>query len=362
MKLPIKLIAAPLVLQILCSCQLLNNKSQLKGSASEGADKALAETIALGISYPYERESGSYLFVNGTAYPYEFLGKDPLSDGTIKVGGKVVQVDSFLNELGRSKQQAKPDPMTKRTPIIAYGSNAAVSALKRKFISEKFARGWAIIPVLKGTMKNFEIVHAAHFVPVNGSFPAGIAYNAGAESEVWMTFLDAQEMERMHASEGIDTDSPESWYSYGRLDNVKIQIPGWREMTSAFVYVDNYGALKVDGKTAPLAKVPGTTSSLKVSMESALTSVEDVFKRFAAAPEIEKKCDKWSGIEKRICENIADPCVRDDRTDALLADKRVELWALPELSGVKYTRIAGAEKAGHPKAFPDSLRCARIGK
>ncbi len=358
----IKFASLAVAVCVLSGCQLFNSKSQLRTNTSENNDKILADTIALGLSYPYERESGSYLFVNGTPYPYESLGKDPLTDGTLRVGSKVIQVDTFLNELNKSKKQDKPQPLSSRTPIIAYGSNAAVSALTRKFMSEKFARGWAIIPVLKGVLKNFEIVHAAHFVPVNGSFPAGIAYSSGAESEVWVTYLDAQEMERMHASEGIDSDSPESWYSYGRLDNIKIQIPGWRELTSAFVYIDNYGALKIQGKTAALAKVPATPKSPKVTMEDALESSEDIFQKTPASEVAARRCTKWSGVEKRVCENIVDACARDERTEALTKDKRTEPWSLPEASGIKFTRLAGSDKAGHPKAFPDSLRCARAGR
>jgi len=357
----IKLLSLSVLLMSLSGCQLLNSKSQLRSGSNESADKALADTIALGLSYPYERESGSYLFVNGKPYPYEYLGKDPLADGTVRVGGKVVQVDTLLNDLSRSDKQPRPEPMSKRTAIIAYGSNAAVSALNRKFMSEKFSRGWAIFPVLKATLKNFEVVHAAHFVPVNGSFPAGIAYNAGAESEVWMTFLDDEEMKRMHASEGIDSDSPESWYAYGKLENIKIQVAGWKELSSAFVYIDNYGAVKIQDKTAALAKVPGTPRSPKVAMTDALEAVEDIFTKNPASLETEKKCAKWKGAENRICENIADPCARDARTDALLKEKRVEFWNLPETSGMKFIRLAGSDKAGHPKAFPDSMRCARAG-
>ncbi|MEN9826033.1 MAG: hypothetical protein RI953_1778 [Pseudomonadota bacterium] len=343
-------------------CQLMGSKSQLKASNNTSEEKALADTITLGLSYPYERESGSYLFVNGTPYLYDSVGRDPLVDGTLRVDGKSIQVDTLLNNLAKNKPELKPAVLSKRTPVIAYGSNAAVSALKRKFMSEKFARGWAIIPVLKGSMKNFEVVHAAHFVPVNGSFPAGFAYNAGAESEVWITFLDSEEMERMHASEGIDSDSPESWYSYGRLDGIKIQIPGWRELTSAFVYIDNYGALQIDGKSAALAKVPGKTLSPKVAMTQALASVDAIFKKFPASEEAAKNCAKWTGVEKMLCENISDACVRDDRTQALEDEKRVVYWSLPATSGVTYTRLAGSDKAGHPKAFPDSMRCARIPK
>ena len=357
----VKILSASLLMLVLSGCQLWANKSQLRSGSSESADKALADTVALGLSYPYERESGSYLFVNGTPYPYEYLGKDPLSDGTVRVSGKVVQVDTLLNDLSRTAKQARPEPMSKRTAIIAYGSNAAVSALNRKFMSEKFARGWAIFPVLKATLKNFEVVHAAHFVPVNGSFPAGLAYNAGAESEVWMTFLDEEEMKRMHASEGIDSDSPESWYSYGKLENIKIFISGWKELTSAFVYIDNYGALKIQEKTAALAKVPGTPRSPKVTMTDALQAVEEIFSKNPASPETEKKCAKWRGVENRICENIVDPCARDARTDALAKEKRVEFWNLHEGSGMKFTRLAGSDKPGHPKAFPDSMRCARAG-
>jgi hypothetical protein len=342
-------------------CQLWNSKSQLRSGSGESAEKALADTIALGLSYPYERESGSYLFVNGTPYPYEFLGKDPLADGTVRAQGKVVQVDTLLNDLSRTAKQPRPDPMNKRTAIIAYGSNAAVSALNRKFMSEKFARGWAIFPVLKGTLRNFEVVHAAHFVPVNGSFPAGIAYSAGAESEVWMTFLDEEEMKRMHASEGIDSDSPESWYAYGKLENIRIQIPGWKELTSAFVYIDNYGALKIQEKNAALAKVPGKPLSPKIAIADALKSVEDIFTKIPASTDAEQKCAKWKGVEKRLCENIVDPCARDARTDALLKESRVEFWNLPQSSGMKFTRLAGSEKAGHPKAFPDAMRCAQAG-
>lgn len=347
---------------VLSGCQLFPAKSGLKSNTAEQSEKQLAETIALGLSYPYERESGSYLFVNGEAYPYEYIGKDPLVDSSLRVGGKVIQVDTFLKDTVRGKNSLRAQPMNTRTPIIAYGSNAAVSALKRKFMSEKFARGWAVIPVLKGTIKDFEVIHAAHFVPVNGSFPAGIQYRSGAESEVWITFLDDVEMERMHASEGIDSDSPESWYSYGKLENVKIQLNGWRSLTSAFVYVDNYGALKVNDKTAALAKVPASARSPQLSMQAALESAEDIFEKFPASPESAEKCKKWSGVEKRLCENIVDHCARDERTEALAAQKRAEFWKLPESSGISYTRLAGSDKAGHPKAFPDSMRCARAGR
>lgn len=342
-------------------CQLISSKSTFKKAEDTTEAKALAETIALGLSYPYERESGSYLFVNGTPYLYEHIGQDPLADGTLKVDGKSVQVDFFLKNLSQQNKTPLPDGISKRTPIIAYGSNAAVSALKRKFMTEKFARGWSVIPVLKTSLKDFEIVHAAHFVPVNGSFPAGIAYQEGAESEVWITYLDAQEMERMHASEGIDADSPESWYSYGKLDNIKIQIPGWMQLTSAFVYVDNYGSLLVNGKRAPLSKIPGTTLSKKVSMEQALESTEALMSKAKTEDSVQTKCSRWKGIEKRLCENIADPCVRDERTDELAKAQRVEAWNLPAGIKTTYTRLAGSDKAGHPKAFPDAMRCAKAG-
>lgn len=342
-------------------CQLISSKSTFKKAEDTTETKALADTIALGLSYPYERESGSYLFVNGTPYLYEHIGQDPLTDGTLKVDGKSVQVDSFLKSLSQKNKTPIPDGINKRTPIIAYGSNAAVSALKRKFMTEKFARGWSVIPVLKASLKDFEIVHAAHFVPVNGSFPAGIAYQEGAESEVWITYLDEQEMERMHASEGIDADSPESWYSYGRLDNIKVQIPGWMQLTSAFVYVDNYGSLLVNGKRAPLSKIAGATKSEKISMEQALNSTEDLMSAATPSDSAKAKCTAWTGVEKRLCENIADPCVRDQRTDALAQAKRTEGWNLPAGLKVTYTRLAGADKAGHPKAFPDAMRCAKAG-
>ncbi|NBX18850.1 MAG: hypothetical protein EBR09_15970 [Proteobacteria bacterium] len=347
---------------VLTGCQLFAGNSRIRSNSGEAADKQLADTIALGMTYPYERESGSYLFVNGIPYAYESLGKDLLSDATVRAGSKVIQAETLLNELARTQKLPKPQSVSTRTPVIAYGSNAAVSALKRKFMSDKFARGWAVIPVIKAELKDFEVVHAGHFVPVNGSFPAGLAYSAGAETEVWITYLDEQEMERMHASEGIDADSPESWYAYGKLDNIKIRLSNGREMNSAFVYIDNYGGLKVGGKSAALAKVPAQNKFPAVTMQAALEASEDIFKRHPASAAVQKKCSKWEGAERRLCENISDACARDDRTDALLKDKRVEFWNLPLSAEVKFTRLAGSDKAGHPKAFPDSMRCARAGQ
>lgn len=105
----LKFVSLAATICVLSGCQLFNSKSQLRTSTSENNDKNLADTIALGMSYPYERESGSYLFVNGTPYPYESLGKDPLTDGTLRVGSKVIQVDTFLNELNKTKSRTSPN-------------------------------------------------------------------------------------------------------------------------------------------------------------------------------------------------------------------------------------------------------------
>src|SRR5829696_7600153 len=82
------------------------------------------ELVALGYAYPYARDAGPYLFINGAAYPYVELPNGLLAHGSVQVGSTVVAAVELLQTLGLEDRITR-----RRTPVIGYGANAAVSAL-----------------------------------------------------------------------------------------------------------------------------------------------------------------------------------------------------------------------------------------
>ncbi|MBH1938300.1 hypothetical protein I5Q34_29275 [Streptomyces sp. AV19] len=321
-------------------------------AASDPTPDEINSTVNLALDYPYEDVPGSYLFVNGKAYPYQEVGRDPIMDSSITFEGEEVAVKDFLNKrLSEIGGQLPPDT-SQRTPVIGYGSNRAPSALARKFVSPGFTRGWSVIPVIKADLKHFEVTHAANFFP-NGNQPATIRYAEEASSEVFVTWMDKDELARMHSTEGLDDKSPRSWYQYGKLDNIELRPKGGNSLTSAYVYVDNYGSTKVGGKTYSLKKVGGTPVSERVSQEGILNKSKSL-KKVGSVPVPEST--RWTcgayfpdSVRNFVCATYVDPCVRADRTEQLM--KYSEPFSLPRSSGMTYTKKMGSSTAGNPIVF-----------
>jgi hypothetical protein len=213
------------------------------------------QLIALGLSYPYPREPTSYLYVAGAAYPYVSIRHHSLADASVRVAGTVVTVRELLKQLGEERQAH-----VARTPVIAYGSNANVDALSRKFLHSNF-HGAAVIPVIKGTLHGFDVAWSPQFV-FNGAMPATIVPSAGTSVSAWITWLDASELRWMNATEDVGT-----LYSFGVLSHARIDAPGPRARRPR-VYVDCFGALRIHGGIVAIRPVPARRRSL-VPVDSA---------------------------------------------------------------------------------------------
>ena len=208
-----------------------------------GATLTCEQLVALGYAYPYAREPGAYLFVNGAVYPYVELTRSLLARGSVQVGGARVAIPKLLETLGLADRITR-----RRTPVIAYGSNATASALTRKYVIDGI-REPAVIPVTRAQLRDYDVVWSPHLV-FNGAMPATIVRSRGAEVEVWMNWLDDVELERMHESEGVGT-----LYSYGGLSPARLssEVP---LSEPPHLYVDCYGALTLDGVAQAIAAVP----------------------------------------------------------------------------------------------------------
>lgn len=63
-------------------------------------------------------------------------------------------------------------------------------------------KGSMVVPVTKATLRDYDITWLARFT-VGGGLPATISAAPGTEVEVWLTWLDADQLAWMNDSEEI---------------------------------------------------------------------------------------------------------------------------------------------------------------
>ncbi|MEM7225212.1 MAG: hypothetical protein AAF495_19695 [Pseudomonadota bacterium] len=174
-----------------------------------------AELLQLAKGYPYTRAEGSYHFADGQSRPLEA--------GCAEAG--------LFDD---------------RTPVIAHGSNRSVEQLLRKFADR------AEIPVSRAFLADYDVVYSAHMTRY-GAIAANLAHQPGVTGEVWVTWLDAGQLQRMH-----ETELGAEIYRYGTLRGIRLALEAGPvpEIDSAGVYLSSYGYLAVDGAPVGLAAVP----------------------------------------------------------------------------------------------------------
>jgi hypothetical protein len=281
-----------LVLLVTVACSGLSRQSGTTLMCVLSAALTCEELVALGYAYPYTREAGPYLFVNGAAYPYVGLSTGLLAHDSVQVGSTVVTAVELLQTLGVADRITR-----RRTPVIAYGANATVSALARKYVAPSVTEP-AVIPVTRALLQDYDVVWSPHLV-FNGALPATIVRSPGTVVEVWITWLDDRELERMHDTEGVGTI-----YSYGTLSPSQLvseaplsEPPG--------VYVGCSGALALGGVVQAIARVPAEGRRFPpVDSEQAMRGV---------ASQI-----GWTdSVFGLLLDNVRSPARRAERTQAL---------------------------------------------
>jgi hypothetical protein len=233
------------------------------GRECAGLDYSCEELVRLGFTYPYAREPGSYLFVNGVAYPYVETTERLLDDSVIRLPDATeMSVRALLSAFGLESQIDRS-----LTAVIGYGSNPALAQLQRKF-SEAAFHGPAVIPVMKGRLWDYDIVWSPFFGFYYGAMPSTITTSPGTDVEIWVTWLDEDTIRRMNQTEGTGEH-----YAFGWLRDVQVTLDG-PDPKQMLVYVSCYGALTVDGSVLALDAVPATGRSARaVDSAGALRAV-----------------------------------------------------------------------------------------
>lgn len=131
-----------------------------------------------------------------------------------------------------------------RAPVVAIGANAAPRRLAQKFIGPDEA-----IPVTRARLHDHAVVFSAHYSGY-GALPATVWPAEGAVTEVFVTWLDPRQLERMHQSEGVGLR-----YRVIALDGVELRTAGHEGIERAEAYVSEPGALALEGGPIRLAEL-----------------------------------------------------------------------------------------------------------
>lgn len=225
------------------------------------SDVRCAQLVQWALDYPFvnDRQANSYLFVSGGVYPFVSVQQD-LGSATVRVPGETqaIPVSRLLKLL------KEPANNQKRTPVIAYGSNPAPWVLADKFTrlygDNKEYKGSMVIPVTKATLRDYDITWLARFTGAGG-LPAAISAAPGTEVEVWLTWLDADQLAWMNASEEIGKS--EGMYSLNRMPKHHLRTTGYGLDRDPLVYVSCHGALRApNGKAVAIAQIPAPKRTL----------------------------------------------------------------------------------------------------
>lgn len=190
--------------------------------------------------YPFPRPGHSFLYVDGDALPLLSL-PESLEDAEVEAGGRPMSAGRLLRRRGTGDVA----PLARRTPVLAYGANASPERLRRKFAPF----GPAVFPVLRATLHDFDIVHAAH-ISSYGAVPATIEPSPGTVCEIALTCLDAAQLARMH-----ETELRRGTYRFGLLRNVRLEPELLPAMETVSSYVGDCGYLAPKGAPCALAAI-----------------------------------------------------------------------------------------------------------
>ncbi|HJN03791.1 MAG TPA: hypothetical protein QF665_01585 [Alphaproteobacteria bacterium] len=145
--------------------------------------------------------------------------------------------------------------MKSRTAVLAIGSNAAPSQLKRKFAETLEDE---MIPVYRAVLPDFDAVFSARFSKY-GAIPAALAPSKGTTLEAFVVCLNKAQLRVMHATE---LASKGGGYHFGRIGGLRALVDQLGVTESLHVYHAPGGALEHEGSMIALADVPAHNRSL----------------------------------------------------------------------------------------------------
>jgi hypothetical protein len=129
-----------------------------------------------------------------------------------------------------------------RSPLLAYGANAAPAILGRKLA----ALPDQPLPVLRAELDDYDVVYSAHISPY-GAVPSTLQRSHGTTTPIFLAFPSVEQERLLTATEPN--------YELRRLGGLAIRTQLDQPPDLADVYLSRHGCLTVDGSEAALAAV-----------------------------------------------------------------------------------------------------------
>jgi hypothetical protein len=135
-----------------------------------------------------------------------------------------------------------------RTPVLAVGSNASPGQLHRKMAVAGIRTP---LPMVKVRVTGIAVGVSAH-VSRMGYVSASPVHAPGALRELFVTWLDAEQLAVVDASEGVPLPAGNFRRAWLPGSDVRVELEDGRTLPGVHVYVNRRGVLR-DGAGAPRA-------------------------------------------------------------------------------------------------------------
>ena len=189
-----------------------------------------AETLRRALGYPYPAPAQDCVWTKSRIVRLKGGGVNAVADALLEVGA---------------------NPRARRTPVLAIGSNRAPEQLARKF--RDFPDDTAVV-LARATLKDFDIVYGAGIAGYGAVGGATLAPSPGTAVEAWVTWLDDNQLTKMHETEGLAARV----YGYFELQQIELTFASGPVWNSVLAYVQRAGALNLGGAPVALAEIPAS--------------------------------------------------------------------------------------------------------
>jgi hypothetical protein len=150
---------------------------------------------------------------------------------------------SFVQIGGEARELPAEGPdLSGRRPVLAYGANAAPSALARKLA----ALADLPLPVLRAELDDFDIVYSAHVSPY-GAVPSTLQRSRGTTVPLFVAY-PTEEQSRL-----LSRTEPN--YELHELGDLDLRVDDGRRLVSAGAYLSRHGCLRLDDSEIALAAI-----------------------------------------------------------------------------------------------------------
>lgn len=178
-----------------------------------------------------------------------------------------------------------------RLPMLAYGSNAAPTAL-----AHKLALSDDPVLVVPAWLHDFDVVYSAHISPY-GAVPATLQRSPGTVARVHVVHVTLEQLTLVSATEPN--------YEPTTLETVDCRLDGDVQLTQLSAYISRHGCLLIDDSEVALSAVRSTG---RVFSELSEPQVLEYVRELACPAE---------GMETFVLGNVTDPDLAATRSAQL---------------------------------------------